>query len=490
MDETAATAVVLLVAGVVVGACVLATRLSAPLGVPIYLLFVVTGMLVGEDGVGGIAFADYASAFRIGSAALVLILFDAGLSTPIATLRRYLAPSLVLATLGVVLTAALLAFGARLLGFGWAEAALIGAVVSSTDAAAVLSVLRSGGVQLRERVGATLEIESGMNDPMAILLTTSVTAVVVGGGAPSAGVFGEVVLQLLLGAGMGAGLGVLARKGLRRLELPVGALYPVLTVGIALVIFGATTLVGGSGFLAVYLAGMMIGDARLPFRSALARVHDFVGWTGQVGIFVLLGLLATPSRIVAVTRSGIEVALILAFLARPLAVVLCLVPFRFSKKEIAFMAWIGLRGAVPIVLATIPVLAGAPGASRVFDVVFFVVVISAALQGGTVRGMAKWLGVGRRAPPIPPAVLEMTATRPLGHDLVLFEVHAASAVCGAPLADVPMPESAAVMLVVRGDDLVAARGPTELLDGDVVYVFCQKDDRPELELLFGRHRDA
>ncbi len=490
MNEPRATAIVLLVAGVVIAACVVATRLATRTGLPIFILFALMGMAAGQDGIGGIRFDDYGAAFRLGSAALVLILFDGGLNTSLSTLRRHLGPSLGLATIGVVLTAAFVAWGAHLFGFGWLEASLLGAIVSSTDAAAVFSVLRAGGVELRERVGATLEIESGLNDPMAVLLTTALTTAFASGAMPRWTAIGMVALQLVVGASIGIAGGLAALFVLRRIELPGSAFYPVLTVGLAFLVFGAATLAQGSGFLAVYLAGMVIGGGRLPYRAALLRIHDFTAWVGQVGVFVLLGLLASPSRVLGVAAVGLAIGLFLAFVARPIAVALCLVPFRYRGREIAYVGWVGLRGAVPIVLACIPILAQVPGAERLFDVAFFVVVVSAAVQGSTVRLASRLSGVGRPAKHAPPAVLEMTATRPLGHDLLMFDVHSASAVCGAALSDVPFPESSAVMLVVRGDALLAARGSTVLEEGDVVYVFCRTEDRAELALLFGRHREA
>jgi cell volume regulation protein A len=264
----------------------------------------------------------------------------------------------------------------------------------------------------------------------------------------------------------------------------------VLTLGLAFLVFGAATLLHGSGFLAVYVAGMIVGAARLPYRAALARIHDFTAWAGQVGMFVMLGLLASPSRVISVALPGLLIGLFVAFVARPLAVLLCLVPFRYRPREIAFVGWVGLKGAVPIVLACIPILASAPSATKIFDVVFFAVVVSAALQGSTVRLATNWLRVGRGVSVTSRAVLEITATRPLGAEVIAYEVHPASAVCDATLADIPFPENAAVMLVVRGDELLPARGPTELRRGDVVYVFSRPEDRPEIDLFFGRPHDA
>lgn len=490
MLEPRATAIALLVIGIVLAACVLSTRLAARTGVPVFLLFVLLGLAAGEEGIGRIAFDDYAMAFRVGYGALVLILFDAGLNTPLVTFRRYLAPSLVLATVGVIVTAGLVAMVAHASGFAWTEALLLGAIVSSTDAAAVFSVLKTGGVELRERVGATLEVESGLNDPMAVLLTTALTGTLVAGHPPEWIAMGGVLVELVVGAVVGVALGWVARRGLTRLELPVSALYPVLTLGVAFLVFGAATLLHGSGFLAVYVAGMMIGDARLPYRSALARIHDFTAWAGQVGMFVMLGLLASPARVMTVALPGLAIGLFIALVARPLAVVLCLVPFRYKRREIAYVGWVGLKGAVPIVLACIPILARARGAEKIFDVVFFAVVVSAALQGSTVRLATRWLKAGKGGSGVHRAVLEITATRPLGSELLAYDVHGASAVCGVTLADIPFPETAAVMLVVRGDELLPARGPTELRIGDVVYVFCRAGDRPEIDLFFGKAHDA
>jgi potassium/hydrogen antiporter len=490
MIESRTTAVALLVAGLVLGACVLASRLSARSGVPVFLLFVVLGMALGDEGLGRIPFEDYALAFRLGSVALALILFDAGLKTPVTTFRRYIGPALLLATIGVFLTAVIVACAAHWAGFSWLEALLIGSIVSSTDSAAVFSVLRMGGVEVHERVGATLEIESGLNDPMAILLTVALAQAVARGVAPSWTVSLGVAAELAIGAAAGLAAGAVARAGLRRLELPAAGLYPLLTIAFALATFGAATVVHGSGFLAVYVAGIVIGEAKLPYKPLLARVHDFTAWLGQVVMFVVLGLLAFPSRLASAATPGIAVALVLAFVARPLVVAACLVPLRYRAREIVFVAWVGLKGAVPIVLACTPVLLEVPGARRIFDVVFFAVVLSALLQGSTVRWLTRRLRLGRETARTEVPVLEITATRPLGHELLVFEVHRASAVCDVDVADIPFPEDSAAMLLVRGDQLLAPRGATTLAEGDVVYVFCRADDRATLELLFGGRVEA
>lgn len=490
VTEPRSTAVVLLLLGALLVTSALLSRVSARSGVPLVLGFVGLGLLLGEEGIGHIGFRSYTQSFRLGTTALVLILYDAGLHTPKTTFRRYLAPATVLATLGVAVTAGLVAVAAHLFGFSWSIAFLLGAIVSSTDAAAVFSVLRAGGVELHERVGATLEVESGLNDPMAVILTLGITESLASGQPMQLTSLLFVLRELVVGSVVGWAIGALAGASLKHLQLAVTGLYPVLSIGIAFVTFGIASFAHGSGFLAVYLAGILLGNAKLPYKAALERVHDFVAWIGQVGMFVVLGLLARPSNVVAVAAPGIGLAAFGALVARPLAVAVCLLPFRYRMKEIAFVSWVGLKGAVPIVLACIPVMAHVPAAFEVFDVVFFVVVFGAALQGSTVRALTKKLKLGRGLPRARRAALEITAARPLSHELVVFEIGEASAVCGVEVADVPFPPDAAAMLLVRGDDLLAPRGSTVLQPGDVVHVFCRQEDRPMLELLFGPAGDA
>lgn len=486
VTEPRTTAALLLVVGAVLVASALLSRVSARSGIPLVLGFVGLGMVCGSEGLLRIAFENYSFAFRLGSCGLALILFNAGLQTPVSMFRRYFRPALALATVGVAITGGLTAVVAHLLGFGWLEALLLGAIVSSTDAAAVFSVLRAGGVELHERVGAILEVESGLNDPMAVLLTVTLTEAIARGGSFELSALAFIATDLAIGALAGLAFGWLAVALLRRVQLTISGLYPVLTIGIAMLTFGATTLLHGSGFLAVYLAAIVIGAAKLPYRDALVRFHDFVAWGGQVAMFVVLGLLAFPSRLASVAVPGLALAAFGAIVARPLAVAACLLPFGYRPREIAYVGWVGLKGAVPIVLACIPVIAHAPGAARIFDVVFFVVVVSAALQGSTVRALTLKLRLGRGMPRARRASLEITATRPLQSELVVFEIEPASAVVGVTVAEIPFPEGSAAMLLLRRDELLAPRGNTEFQPGDVVHVFCRAGDRPLLELLFGK----
>jgi potassium/hydrogen antiporter len=485
--EPFATALLLLVFGALLGVSALFTRASDRVGVPVVLIFLLIGVLAGVEGVGRIEFRDYGFAFRVGTVALALILFDGGLNTPISAMHRTAKPAFLLATVGVVGTAGLLGWGAHLAGMPVPEALLLGAVVSSTDAAAIFSVLRGSGISLKWRVGTTLEVESGLNDPLAVILTTLLTHNLVApirllGWAVAGEIVGEIVVGLAVGAAVGRGGGEL----LRRLRLLSGGLYPVLTLALALVSFGAATLLHGSGFLAVYVAGVVLGNGHLPYRASLTRFHDAVAWLSQITMFLLLGLLVIPSRLADVTLLGLGLALFLVLVARPVVVALCLAPFAYTARDVLFVGWAGLRGAVPIVLATYPVLAAAPGAQRIFDLVFFIVVVSAVLQGGTIRWVTRLLGLESTEGPRPPAVLEIESGLPLRGELLSFYVDPALAVEGEAIANLPFPPGSAATLIVRGQELIAPKGNTVLQAGDHLYVLTPPDERAFVELIFGR----
>lgn len=486
MTEFTVTAVLFAVFGVLLLTSVALSRGLERVGVPVALLFLGLGMLGGSEGIGGIWFEDYRLAFRVGTLALVLILFDGGMNTSLASVRQSWRPAAVLATAGVAATAALIALAARLAGLSWEEALLIGAIVSSTDAATVFAVLRGSGLALRRRVATTLELESGLNDPMAVLLTIGVTGALLGTERPGAELLWQVPMQLGIGAVTGVAFGYGGRALLLRLRVSAGGLFPVATLGLALLAFGAATAFGGSGFLAVYAAAVVLGNGAIPYRASLARIHDAIAWLSQVVMFLMLGLLVFPSRLPAVAGAGLVLGLVLAVVARPLAVLLCLLPFRYPWRETAYIGWVGLRGAVPIILATYPVLAGVRGAETVFDVVFFIVVVNALVPGATVRLFTRALGQEERARPAPAAVLEISSMQHLKGDLLSFHVDESLVVCGTPIRDIVFPDGAAVALVVRGQELVAARGNTELMPGDHVFVFCRREDRPFITLLFGR----
>jgi cell volume regulation protein A len=486
VDEPFTLALALAVAGVLLAFCVLLSRASGRFGVPVALAFLAIGMLAGVDGVGGIAFDDYRLAYRIGTVALVVILFDGGLNTSWRATKPVLAPAAVLATIGVVLTAAVTALAAWGLGLQAGAAILLGAVVSSTDAAAVFSTLRTAGIQLRRRVASLIELESGLNDPMAVILTVAATTALTQDEVSFTSAALGALVQLLVGTAAGFGVGHIGRFGLSRVRLASGGLYPALLFAVALFAYGAATAIEGSGFLAVYVAGIVVGGGAVPYRSGVLRVFDAFAWFAQIGMFLVLGLLAYPTRLLDVALPGLIVGLVLAVIARPLAVMLCLLPWKHPRVEKAYVGWMGLRGAVPIVLATYPVLAGARGAETVFDHVVFVVVVACIVPGSTVRWATKLAGLEVSAPPPPPAVLEFVASQPLDGEVLSFGITPAAAVVGAKISEIDFPPHAAVALVVRGSHLIAPRGSTLLEAGDHVFIFCHEEDRSYLELLFGR----
>lgn len=478
-DVMTLTGDALAVAGLLLLASTLLSRVGHRLGVPVSLFFLAVGMLAGSDGPGGIWFDRFDVAYLCGTSALVLILFAGGLNTRVRHLRQALGPAGVLATVGVVGIAAVTAVGAHAVGLGWHEALLFGAIVSSTDAAAVFAVL--DGVPLRRRVALTIELESGLNDPVAVILTVAATAYAASGVAPGWRLAADIALQLAVGAAVGVGLGAGARWVLARVRLSTPALFPVLTVAVAMICFGVASVCGGSGFLAVYLAGIVIGQGALPYKLTLQRFHDSLAWLAQIAMFLLLGLLVFPAELPAVAGRGLLLALFLALVARPLVVTVCLLPFGFAWREIACIAWLGLRGAVPIILATIPVLtlghAGAPLRDLLdeFDLVFFVVVVGSFLPGMTVRYLPRLLRLEEPVAPTPVAAVDISSERPIREAQLNLFIGPDAPALGRTLLELALPEDAAVMLIVRGDRLIAPRGATRFALGDHAFVICPPD---------------
>lgn len=485
LAEPVASAVLLAVFGLLMACSVFFSRALDRLGVPVVLLFLGLGMLGGSEALGGVEFDNHAFAFRVGTIALVLILFDGGLNTRWGAIRASAGPAGVLATVGVAGTAGAMACIGRLLGLAWPEALLIGAIVSSTDAAAVFAVLRGGGVHVQERPRRVLEVESCINDPMAVILTVSMIAVVQTGEASLWALLWRVPVELGVGAAVGTAVGLASRWLLSHMKLRTPGLYPVATLASAFVAFGLATLAMGSGFLSVFAAGVVMGAGQLPYKTGLARVHDAIAWLSQVTMFLMMGLLVFPSRLAPVAGIGLALGLALAFVARPLVVWACLAAFRLPMRETAYLGWVGLRGAVPIVLAMFPVLAGVDGADRIFHIVFFVVVVSALVPGASIVHMTRWLGMSESAPPAPTAALEMHSLQQLDGQIRAYFIDPSVAVCGAKLAEIPFPDHASAILVVRGHELVAAKGQTRLEPGDHVYLFFKPEDEPYIGLLFG-----
>ncbi len=404
----------LLAAALLVFFSVLAGLFSARAGFSFLLVFLLAGILAGEDGPGGIVFDDVNLSFWVGNVALAVILLDGGLRTDFATFRTGLKPALLLASVGVVMSAALTAFGAWwLMGLDWRLAMLLGSIVGSTDAAAVFALLRSSGVRLNERVAATLEIESGMNDPMAVYLTIAFIGIALAGTGGTAadggalGPWGEAIKALVQQFGLGGVIGGVAGVALVALlkrsfprfaaqqqgAASGGGILALLCVSLGLAVFAATSLVGGSGFLAVYVMGV---TARARAREAVApalSALDGYAWLSQAAMFLLLGLLLTPHQLLPGLAPALGVAAFLLLVARPLTVWLCLLPFHFERREVLYISWVGLRGAVPIVLAVFPLMAGVPGARTLFNAAFVVVLTSLILQGSTIALAARKLGL-------------------------------------------------------------------------------------------------
>ncbi len=487
LSEPTASAVILLVFGALCASAVLFSRLFERLGIPIVLLFLILGMLGGSEGIFRLDFDDYGLAARLGTVALVLILFDGGMNTSTASFRMVLWPSAILATVGVALTAVMLALGAYwLLDLPLGSALLLGCIVSSTDAAAVFAVLRGGKLNLKQRVGRTLEVESCINDPMAVILTLTVTDFLVAGGVPSWWkVCVEVPAQLAIGGVVGVLIALGGRRLITRQYITTVGLLPVFTIALAFISYGAATVVYGSGFMSVFATALVLGNGPLAYRAGLARVHDALAWLSQVSMFLMMGLLVYPSQLLPIVWVGLAMGLFLAFVARPLAVVICLLPFKYPAKEVLYLSWVGLRGSVPIILATFPVLAGVPENQQIFNTVFFIVVLSTIVPGTTVRMVTRWLKLGDKVKPTPEAVLEINSPAPLDGIIESYPITEVVAVCRAQLSEINFPEGASVVLVVRGRHVLSAKGHTVLLPGDHAYVFFRPEDREYIELLFG-----
>lgn len=454
------------------------------LGAPLLLIFLGVGLLAGEDGLGGIEFENADAAYFIGSVALAIILFDSGITTRRQTFRVAAAPAIVLATVGVLLTAVIVAIPTRfLLGLEWLEALLLGAVVGSTDAAAVFFLLRVGGIQIRERVRATLEVESGSNDPMAIFLTVTLVELIASGATGPEDLswrfLSSFVVQLGLGAAFGLGFGYLVVQGLNRIRLE-GGLYPVVIIGLALCVFSVTSLLGGSGFLAAYVAGLVMGNMALRGGLAFRRFQEGLTWLAQITMFLVLGLLATPSEFLAIGWQAVAIGVALILIARPIAIWLCLLPFGFHRNETTFIAWVGLRGAVSILLAILPIVGGLEIGQTLFNAAFIIVLTSLLVQGWTIRPMAKWLGlvVPPRTGPVDKVELELPGTA--RHELVVYRIAADSPVAKGER----VPRWARPSLFVRDGRSMRIHEAGRPRPGDYVYIFAPPRLTSLLDRLF------
>ncbi|GGE94235.1 potassium/proton antiporter [Stappia taiwanensis] len=474
---------VILIAAGLVAVSVFTSLISFRVGAPLLLVFLLVGLAAGEDGPGGIEFADTRTAYFIGSIALAIILFDSGFRTRFATFRLAAFPALTLATIGVAVTAGLVGLAAHFLfGWPWIEGLLLGAIVGSTDAAAVFFLLRVGGIHLRERISATLEVESGSNDPMAIFLTVTLVGMIVAGTSgeeAGLGLLAEFAQQMGIGliAGLAGGYAIVQLVNRVNLE---PALYPIVVLALALALSGATSLAGGSGFLAVYVAGILCGNVRMRQQPALKNFQGGMTWLGQIGMFVTLGLLATPSQFGEVALPGFTLAAVLIFIARPIAVWLCLLPFGFTRAEIAFVSWVGLRGAVSILLAILPLIGGLANAQTIFNITFLIVLTSLVLQGWTIRPLALWLRliVPPRMGPVDRIELELPGGQ--DHELVGYRVHPGSAVARGGR----IPRWARPVLILRDGQSLRPQKAGRPQPGDQLYILTTARQVPALDALF------
>jgi len=462
---------VLIGAAILLLVSVLASKVSDRFGVPALLLFLLLGMLAGSDGPGGIYFDDPAVAQFIGVLALVLILFSGGLDTEWSAVRPVLKEGLLLSTVGVLVTATIVGLSAAaLLDLSLVEGLLLGSIVSSTDAAAVLAVLRSKGISLKGRLKPLLELESGSNDPMAIFLTVGLIQLITQPDRSPASLIGLFLLQMLVGAVLGYGMGRVMLFLVNRLKLGYEGLYPVLSLSLVLLTFGLTDAVGGSGFLAVYLAGIVLGHHDFIHKRSLLRFHDGLAWLMQIAMFLALGLLVFPSRLVPVMGIGLLIAACLMFVARPVSVFLGLLPSALGWREKTFVSWVGLRGAAPIILATFPLLAGVPQADLIFNVVFFVVLTSVLLQGTSLPLAARWLRTDAPAAPRRAYPIEYTPVGGFRSELKELPIPSDSTMSGKAIVELGLPEDFSIVLVARDKDFLVPSGGTVLQAGDTLLV--------------------
>ena len=480
MASLDSVSIAIFLGAILVMAGILSSLLALRFGAPLLLVFLLIGMLAGDAGPGQLSFDDVRTTYLVGSVALALILFDGGLRTRFQSIRTVLAPSMVLATIGVLLTALIAAPAAKYaLDLNWTESLLVGAVVASTDAAAVFLLVHTQGLRLRPRVGATLEAESGTNDPFAIFLTLMLVEFISLGESSPAHVALELAREGLLGAVIGVIGGHLVVVALNRMALPQGLHAPFVTTA-ALVIFGVAQISHASGFLAVYLAGIIIGNRPTRAHNSVVTFLDAATWLAQIVMFVLLGLLASPQRLLDSVGPSVIVALVLMLVARPLAVFLCLVPFRFNWREKVFIAWTGLRGAVAIFLASIPMLVGLSKAYLYFDVAFVVVVISLLLQGWTLAPAARWLHVALPRVDRGPRRVELDLPGQLEQQLVGYPVRPKSLYFRRGL----LPSWSKPTLVIRDERILSPVEADPVAAGDYLYLLAPPEKAEALDRFF------
>lgn len=465
---------------------VIASKLSDRFAIPTLLLFLAIGMLAGSEGFGGIYFNDFWIAKSVGILALIFIIFSGGLDTNWKEIRPVIVPGIMLSTAGVLMTAIVVgAFAVYILKFSVLEGLLLGSIVSSTDAAAVFSILRSKRISMKSPLKPLLEFESGSNDPMAVFLTVSFISLLTTREMSFASLIPRFVIDMGGGVLVGYLMAKLTGLAMNRLKLEYEGLYPVLMISMVLLAYSIATILKCNGFLAVYLVGLLMGRIDFPNKRMIARFHDGLAWLMQIVMFLTLGLLVFPSHIVPVMGVSISIVLVLMFIARPVSAMLCLAPFRMSARKKVMVAWVGLRGAVPIILATFPLLAGIAKADTIFNVVFFVVLASVLIQGASIPFVSRMLKVDapfshRRRYPI-----EFEKTDGIDADLSDVMVPYNSDTVGKRIMDLNIPETCLIMLISRGERFIIPAGTTKIEEGDILLVLADKKDLIAVQHIFG-----
>ncbi len=476
----------LFAAGILLLLSVILSKASDRFGIPSLLFFLIIGMLAGSEGLGGIYFNNAFAAESMGVVALIFILFAGGFDTAVKDIRHILVSGVILSTLGVVLTTLVVALAAvHWLKFSWVEGLLLGSIVSSTDAAAVFGVLRTHKASLRGKLQPLLELESGSNDPMGVFLTISIISLIKNPHIPPVQFLPSFAINIALGAIVGWLFGRGTIIIINRLKLMYEGLYPALLFGLIFLTYTAAYFIKGNGFLAVYVAGLLVGNANLIHKKSLKSFLEGFAWFMQIAMFLTLGLLVFPSHIVPILGTGLLISLILMFIARPLSVWICLLFSKFNWQERTMVSWVGLRGAVSIILATFPLLAGIPKAEMIFNIVFFIVLTSILIQGTSVAAVARWLQVDAPAKRQLDQPIELTHRKLIQAQLEDVIVPFGSPASGHSIVELSLPAQSLIVLVCRNEKFSIPNGATVLQEGDILWVLANKADLKKLNKILG-----